>query len=149
VNVSALVENLREDLLRVASVGGPEAQAAAERLAAALDPAISVRLLDLLGQVAAEVSAQLPSGRLEVRLVGSYPDVVFVPEEAAQPARGEDIELTARLTLRLPDPLKARLEQAAGSEGVSVNTWVVRALSRAISNDRRRPGRRLSGFGST
>jgi hypothetical protein len=43
----------------------------------------------------------------------------------------EDAE-TARITLRLPEPLKARVEEAAGQQGSSVNTWLVRAVTRAL-----------------
>jgi hypothetical protein len=46
----------------------------------------------------------------------------------------------ARINLRLPDQLKTRVEQAAGSEGLSVNTWLVRAAAAAL--ERSDPGRR-------
>jgi hypothetical protein len=40
----------------------------------------------------------------------------------------------------MPDQLKTRVEQAASGEGLSVNTWLVRAASVAL--DRASPGRR-------
>jgi HicB family len=38
----------------------------------------------------------------------------------------------SRINLRLPDHLKARIEQAAGSDGLSVNAWLVRAAAAAL-----------------
>jgi hypothetical protein len=46
----------------------------------------------------------------------------------------------SRINLRLPDQLKARIEQAAGGEGISVNSWLVRSASAAL--ERTEPGRR-------
>jgi hypothetical protein len=37
-----------------------------------------------------------------------------------------------RITLRLSGPLKAKVESAAAAAGVSVNAWLVRAVSRAL-----------------
>jgi uncharacterized protein (DUF1778 family) len=50
----------------------------------------------------------------------------------------------SRINLRMPDHLKARIEQAAGSEGLSVNSWLVRAATAAVQrgadpNQRRAP----------
>ena len=60
-----------------------------------------------------------------------------------------DETLAARITLRLPEGLKATIEIAAAREGVSVNTWLIRALARAVGSGgpRRGPGNRLTGFG--
>jgi HicB family len=54
---------------------------------------------------------------------------------------------TSRINLRLPDQLKARVEQAANSEGLSTNTWLVRAASFAL--DRLEPGRRRDGHAAS
>ena len=55
---------------------------------------------------------------------------------------------TARITLRLPEGLKARAEAAAAREGASTNTWLVRAVSRALEprTTRIRTGNRLQGY---
>ena len=93
-----------------------------------------------------ELSSKLPSGHVEVRLAGQEPELVFVdaPGEAAGMA-GE--ELSARISLRLPESLKAAVEKAADREGVSTNAWLVRAIARATES---RPvqvtGKRLSGY---
>ena len=39
---------------------------------------------------------------------------------------------TARINLRLPEHLKTRVDEAAASEGLSINTWLVRSLSVAL-----------------
>ncbi|KAB2350129.1 toxin-antitoxin system HicB family antitoxin [Actinomadura rudentiformis] len=41
---------------------------------------------------------------------------------------------TARMTLRLPEHLKLRVEEAAGRQGISVNAWLVRAISAAFES---------------
>ena len=38
----------------------------------------------------------------------------------------------SRITLRLPEHLKGRIEEAAARDGVSVNSWLVRIVSAAI-----------------
>ena len=52
----------------------------------------------------------------------------------------------SRINLRMPDHLKARIEEAAGSEGQSVNAWLVRAAATALerTGPSRRPERRAS-----
>jgi hypothetical protein len=48
----------------------------------------------------------------------------------------------------MPDQLKARIEQAAAGEGLSVNSWLVRAASAALERtdpDRRRKQRSPQG----
>ena len=37
-----------------------------------------------------------------------------------------------RITLRLPEQLKGRIEEAAGRDGLSVNSWLVRTVSAAV-----------------
>ena len=96
------------------------------------------------------LNAQLSSGHIEVRLAGRDPELVIVEDRAGEaeppPAPGDD--LSARITLRLPEALKAQLEVVASSEGVSTNAWIVRALSRALEpqRGRTRSGNRLQGF---
>ena len=149
------VDRLQEDLEAIAGVGDDTVAEAARRLTAAIRASAGLRLLDALSEAALELSAELPSGHVEVRLSGQDPSFVYVeePDDAAAPApaAGDDA-LSARLTLRLPEALKASIDAAAAQEGVSVNTWVVRALTRAVSpgvtvSVRRGPGNRLTGFG--
>ena len=79
-------------------------------------------------------------------LSGQDPALVYVGEEEAPPEPAADDGLTARITLRLPEGLKASIELAANREGVSVNSWLVRALSRGVAGPVQRSGKRLRGF---
>jgi hypothetical protein len=145
------VEALRTELAALAGLGDEHVAAAAERLSQALGSVLGLRLLDVLSEVALEVSAQLPAGRVEVRLAGQEPSLLYVEEERAAPAPTED-GLTARITLRLPESLKASLEAAAAREGVSVNTWIVKALAHGLSTAAASSGRigsRLTGYGQS
>jgi HicB family len=139
---------LERDLAAVAAVGDDETAAAAERLIQALRGSAGMRLLETLGEAALEISAQLPEGHVEVRLAGSDPELVYVGGAPAEPpAVSAEDGLTARITLRLPDNLKRELEAAASREGVSLNTWLIRALSRSTAPPVRRSGNRLTGYG--
>jgi hypothetical protein len=141
------VEVLRAELASLASLGDENVAAAAERLSQALGSTLGLRLLAVLSEAALEVSSQLPSGHVEVRLAGQEPSLVYVEAEDAPSAPAAEDGLTARITLRLPDSLKASLEAAAAREGVSVNTWIVRALARGLSSAAvSRIGSRLTGF---
>lgn len=147
MQLERFIDALEAELASLAAIGDEESRAAAERLTRGLRSAAGLRLLDLLSEAALELSAQLPSGHVEVRLAGQEPSLVFVAEPDAETAPAGDEGLGARITLRLPDQLKATIEAAAAREGVSVNTWLVRALSRSVSSPvRRRTGNRLTGF---
>jgi len=146
VQLDAVIERVREELLAVAALGDERTAEVATRMGGVLQNVLALRLLELLADSAAEVSAQLPGGRVEVRLAGSDPELVYV--EDAPPPATDDLELSARITLRLPEGLKSRIEETAGGEGLSVNAWLVRALSRAVAGDRRTSfGRRMTGYG--
>ena len=138
---------LERDLAAVAAVGDDETAAAAERLIQALRGSAGMRLLETLGEAAMEISAQLPEGHVEVRLAGPDPELVYVGGEPAEPPVAADDGLTARISLRLPESLKRELEAAASREGVSLNTWLIRALSRSTAPPVRRSGNRLTGYG--
>ena len=145
------VDALLADLTAIAAVGDDATADAAQRLSQALRASAGMRLLDLLGEAALEVTEQLPSGQVEVRLAGQEPSLVYIddqPAAAAAPAPGEE-GLSARITLRLTEALKASVEEAAAREGVSVNTWIIRALGRSTSAPVRRRGRRLTGYGES
>jgi HicB family len=147
------VEGFQADLEGIAAVGDDDVAEAARRLSAAVRASAGLRLLDALGEAALELTNQLPSGHVEVRVSGQDPTLVYVEDEAeeAPPAATGDVELVARISLRLPEALKAAVEAAAAREGVSVNTWLVRSLTRLVSSagggGRRGPGNRLTGFG--
>jgi hypothetical protein len=143
------VDALLADLEAMASLGDEAVADAAQRLSQTLRASAGLRLLDLLGEAALEVSGQLPSGHVEVRLAGQEPSLVYVDDEPSEPSpTTADDGTSARITLRLSEALKLSVEAAAAREGVSVNTWIVRALNRASTAPTtvRRSGRRLTGY---
>jgi hypothetical protein len=146
MEMARFVEALEADLAAVAAVGDEQTRAVAERVLQAIRGSAGLRLLDALGEAALEISAQLPEGHIEVRLVGQEPALVYVGEEAAPPEPAAEDGLTARITLRLPETLKASIEVNASREGISVNSWIVRALSRGTAGPVQRSGKRLKGY---
>jgi len=149
MQMAPYIEALRADLAEIAALGDEATAQAAQRLSVALRSSVGLRMLDALTEAALELSAQIPSGHVEVRLAGQDPTLVFVAEQPAEALAVADDDQSARITLRLPESLKAKLDAAAAREGVSVNTWLIRALSRAVSSPRpsTRVGNRLTGFG--
>ncbi len=127
---------IQEDLAAAAALAADEPTAeAARRLSQALGSSLHLRLLDIVSEAAAELSAVVP-GRIDVRLAGRDPDLVYVEEEeepAPATATGEDA-LSARITLRLPESLKLQIELAATGENASVNSWIIRALARGLES---------------
>ncbi|SRR6266545_7973439 len=149
MQMAQFLDSLQGDLEEIAAVGDDAVGQAARRLSQALRASAGMRMLDALGDAALELSAALPAGHVEVRMSGQDPQLVFVEEEQAAPvAPAADDAAAARITLRLPEALKGSVEAAAAREGVSVNTWIVRALSREVSAPVRGPrvGSRLTGF---
>ena len=146
MEMARFVEALEADLAAVAAVGDEQTRAVAERVLQAIRGSAGLRLLDALGEAALEISAQLPEGHIEVRLVGQDPALVYVGEEAAPPEPAAEDGLTARITLRLPETLKASIEVNASRDGISVNSWIVRALSRGTAGPVQRSGKRLKGY---
>jgi hypothetical protein len=149
METSAIVDGVRGDL-QTLTAGDQAAASTLERLAPALASSLQLRLLDAIGQAALELSDQLPAGHVEVRLAGRDVHLVFVPPEEPTriPTSETDDAGHARLTLRMPDPLKARVEQAAARESISTNAWLVRCVEGGLerSSGRHRGGRRITGF---
>jgi hypothetical protein len=146
MEMARFVEALESDLAAVAALGDEQTRAVAERVLQAIRGSAGLRLLDALGEAALEISAQLPEGHIEVRLVGQDPALLYVGEEEAPPEPAAEDGLTARITLRLPEALKASVEADAAREGISVNSLIVRALSRGAAGRVQRSGKRLRGF---
>jgi HicB family len=150
MNLSAVVADLASDLAALGALGDEAMADAASRLAAAMEGPITARLLEILGQAAAELGAGQSRARVEVRLVGGDVELVLVDTDSASESvePGSEGDADARITLRLSSQLKARIEAASAREGVSVNTWIARALGQ---QSRREPGsragRRLTGYG--
>ncbi|MCA5892002.1 histidine kinase [Isoptericola sp. NEAU-Y5] len=158
MDLNRYVETLRRQLATAAAAGGDEARELADRLTAPLDSAARLVLLDALSDAVGEISADLAPGAVDLRLRGGSPEFVVtpalpspsspaapamhvVPALPAAPAAETSPEdtSTTRTTLRLPDRIKAQVEVAAARDGVSVNTWLVRAVSAALEQPARHP----------
>ena len=146
MDLSPYVENLRGELAVAAEAGGEDARALAERLTAPLASAVRLTLLDALSAAADEITRDLAPGSVELRLRGGDPDFVVTPAPADEPVETADTSpppappdgdesATARINLRLPEQLKAGVEQAASRERLSVNAWLVRVAAAALSRD--------------
>jgi hypothetical protein len=134
MQMAPYVQALQEDLANAASLAADEAtHEAGRRLAQALESSLQLRLLDVLSEVALSLNSQVP-GRVEVRLAGREPELVYTEDEEAEPAAAPS------------DALKAQVELAAARESVSVNSWIVRALARGLETRSVRAGRRLTGY---
>jgi hypothetical protein len=143
MDLTTYVENLRRELSVAAEAGGDEARALAERLTAPLESAVRLTLLDALSAAVDEITRELAPGSVELRLRGRDPEFVVSPaptDDLAPAALPPDDEAaTARINLRLPEQLKAGVEQAASRERLSVNAWLVRAVAGALSQGRPAP----------
>jgi hypothetical protein len=155
------VELVRRELAVAAEAGGEEARELAERLTAPLESAIRLTLMEALAAAGAEITREMAPGSVWVRLNGRDPDFVVTMPPAApvqpepdpesqpwlDPMTADDKGSTSRINLRLPDDIKARVEEAAAREHVSVNSWLVRAAAAALPG--RRPAGRASGGGES
>ena len=148
------VIDLQRQLVDAAENGSDDTRAVAERLAAGLDAATRLVLLDVLSAAVGEITRDLAPGSVDLRLRGR--EVEFVV--TAPPAEGDtddapptsidlDDASTSRTTLRLPDALKARVDDAAAADGLSVNTWLVRAVAAALQPKQRRSTQRAMRTG--
>jgi hypothetical protein len=153
MDLRVYVDDLHRQLAVAAEAGGDDARALAERLVAPLDAAIRLTLQEVLAAAAEEITLELAPGSVELRLRAAGPEFVVTPAPAdlpdpPVPSEGEEGAMS-RINLRLPDHLKARIEQAAGHEGLSVNAWLVRAAAAALERTgQARPPERRSGQGA-
>jgi hypothetical protein len=155
---------LRGQLAAAAESGGEDVRAVAERLSVALDAAARLVLLEALSDAASEITRELAPGAVDVRLRGRDPELVVsrpAGTEFAEAAPASDLTAaagltadatddtaTSRTTLRLPDQLKARVDQAAAEDGLSVNSWLVRAIAAGLEPKNRRTAQRESRSGT-
>ncbi|MET0933530.1 MAG: histidine kinase [Mycetocola sp.] len=143
------VSELQRQLVDAADNGTDDTRAVAERLAAGLDAATRLVLLDALSAAAGEITRDLAPGSVDLRLRGR--EIEFVVSQPIADAESDERSMapvdlddtsTSRTTLRLPDALKTRVDEAAAADGLSVNTWLVRAVATALQPKQRRSAQR-------
>ncbi len=143
MDITPYVESLRRDLAAASEAGGEDIKQAADRLGLALEPAARLAFMEAISQAAAEITAEMADGCVDVRLSGRELDFVVqghAPQDQAPspaPSGGSteepgEVEL-ARITLRIPESVKARAEEKAAVAGQSLNTWLVSVVRAATS----------------
>jgi len=159
MDLSGYVDALRTSLTQAAAAAGDQARETARLLADTMEPAVRLTVTSALSDMAAEVTAALEGGLVDIRVRGRDPEVVVVApvphepvaEEPVPDEEGDDDGSVARISLRLPEQLKSRAEAAAAASGISLNAWLVRAVSTAVRAPSTPPSsgrgpRRISGF---
>ncbi|BCJ47285.1 hypothetical protein GCM10010168_71260 [Actinoplanes ianthinogenes] len=146
MDLTSYVSNLGREFATLAEAGGEESRVLVERLTGSLESAIRMTLLDVLSAAADDITRDLAPGSVEVRLRGRNPEFVVSPPptEAPEPSGAPDGDLAlsedgpaARINVRMPEQLKAGIEEAAAREGRSVNAWLVRAAAAALQRSDR------------
>lgn len=151
MDLSPYINQLREDLSTAASAGDDQTRHTVAMLSAAIEPAARLAIMNALSDLSAEVTTQLDGQVVDVRLDGrdvrvvvsgsaSRPDTgseqeTAPPPPSSPPIDGGDI---SRITLRLLDEIKSQAEQAATTQGVSLNTWVSQAVQGALHGGKSR-----------
>jgi hypothetical protein len=157
MELSPYLDTVREGLTAAVAAGGEPARQLGAQLAAAVEPATRLALMEAISAAAAEITAALDDATVDVHLRGREPQLVVTalappapPPPSPLPPPPPDAEAgTSRITLRLPEHLKTQTEEAAARRGVSVNSWLVSAVTQALNpptRQHRGPGQRLSGF---
>ena len=165
MDLAAYVSNLGREFATLAEAGGEEPRALVERLTGSLESAIRMTLLEVLSAAVDEITRDLAPGSVELRLRGRDPNFV-VTSPTAEPfevaardaaatvdaAADSDLLIAedgpaARINVRMPEQLKAAVEEAAAKEGRSVNAWLARAAAAALQQPDRdhRPESQGSG----
>ncbi|HEY2207451.1 MAG TPA: toxin-antitoxin system HicB family antitoxin [Pseudonocardia sp.] len=140
MDVTQYVTGLREDLVAAAAAGDEQTQRTAALLAAAIEPAARLAVLNALADLAAEVTDALGDRTVEVRLDGRAVRVAVGEPARSGPAEepppvpppmGDPGDIS-RITLRLVEQIKSRAEQAATAQGLSLNAWISQAVQGAL-----------------
>src|SRR5215470_2941028 len=139
MELSPYVEGLRSELGSLTRFASDDVAAVAAKLAQALDSSVRLTLLEVLSAAAAEITTRLDDTVIDVRLNAGEPEFVVttIPHHGGQepgpaPETSADDAGTARVTLRLSEALKARVEAKAAADGVSVNSWLAHAAIQAL-----------------
>lgn len=151
------VARVRRQLTAAAALGDDRTREVAAALAGAADAAVRLAILEAVVAAADEVTAgllDLPgTPAVAAHLDGDDVQVTVTAtaEIPAAPPREPDGDASARISLRLSEALKADVDAAAARDGVSVNTWLVRAASAALrgpapSAPSRPTARRVTGW---
>jgi len=148
------IRQVHDQLSASAALGDERTQQIAATLATTVEPAVRLAIMNALADAADEITGALldapGSPVISVRLDGDQLRVDVTrgePQPLARPA--DDGDAGARISLRLSEALKADVEAAAGRDGLSVNSWLVRAATSALASGpggRTHNGQRITGW---
>jgi Ribbon-helix-helix protein, copG family len=152
MDLSPYIDSVRVGVTNASSLADEQTQHVAERLGTAIESSTRLALIQALSDAAGTISAELAPSSVELRMIGTEPEFVvtvqtgeaeptlLMPdldggvEAADEPAAADaEDEPVARITLRLPQSVKARVDEMASSEGISTNAWLIRAVMDALS----------------
>lgn len=154
MDLSPYLETVRQGVASAAALGDDTTRQVAERLGGAVESSTRLALIRALSDAAAQVSAEVAPTSVELRMSGGEPDlVVVVPGPAAEPTlllpepgvagpeaelddapQTDDDEPVARISLRLPASVKAKVDEKADRDGISTNAWLLRAVMDALGD---------------
>ena len=149
MDLSPYIESVRTGVANASSLADEQTQQVANRLGTAIESSTRLALISALSDATGTISAELAPSSVELRMVGSDPEFVVSlqtaeteptllmpesdqPDEGAPSLEAED-EPVARITLRLPQSVKTRVDQMASADGISTNAWLIRAVMDALS----------------
>lgn len=147
MELSPYIESVRAGVVNASSLADEQTQHVAQRLGTAIESSTRLALIQALSDAAGTISAELAPSSVELRMVGQDPEFVVSlqtaeaeptllmpePESVSEETADAEDEPVARITLRLPQSVKARVDEVASSEGISTNAWLIRAVMDALS----------------
>jgi len=134
MQLSHAITNLESAVETQLRVAGPEMAEAGAQLMAALKPAITQSMMEVVNMAVTEISSQLETQTIDIKLVDGDPELVVSDDPSAAPpppppSSGDDDPDEARITVRLPGYLKDLIADEAESTGDSINSYVVDVLN--------------------
>jgi Arc-like DNA binding domain len=147
MDLSPYIESVRAGVVNASSLADEQTQHVAQRLGTAIESSTRLALIEALSDAAGTISAELAPSSVELRMVGQDPEFVVSlqtaeaeptllmpePESASEETAEAEDEPVSRITLRLPQSVKVRVDEVASAEGISTNAWLIRAVMDALS----------------
>ena len=151
MDLTPYVQTVRDSVTSAASLADDHTREVAERLGGSIESSTRLALIAALADATSTISAELAPSSVEVRMVGQDPElVVSVPKGQDEPTvlqppttdpepTDEDLlidlddEPVARISLRLPQSVKTKVDEVAAADGISTNAWLTRAVMDALA----------------
>jgi Arc-like DNA binding domain len=149
MDLSPYLESVRVGVANASALADEPTKQVAERLGVAIESSTRLALIQALSDATSTISAELAPSSVELRMVGHDPEfVVSVQSAEAEPtlllpepesgdgdaSESPGDEPVSRITLRLPQSVKTRVDEMASSEGISINAWLIRTVMDALAD---------------